>query len=286
MNLREPVPEFFLYGEPARSVDVGFLHVETVSERKHLHQGEVKPHTHARMGQITFWTSGGGQYLIEDRKLDFCAPAVSFVPSRVVHGFSVAPGSDAIVISIADGALAAIGALTPLPLVAPVMLTGRTEDPSWQRMGRLMAILLESHAAAAGTAQDVTAGLALAMLGEMRRLSAGRGAAQETPPLAVELRALVDRQFRSGWSVARYAQALNTTPYLLGAAAKAGFGLTVKDLISERRLLEAKRLLLFTVRPLEDIAAEVGLPDPAYFSRFFRARTGEAPSRWRARNLP
>eukprot|EP01034_Spumella_vulgaris_P007551 gene7551-9620_t len=157
MNLHDPIPEFFLYGEPARSVDVGFLHVETVSERKHLHQGEVKPHTHARMGQITFWTSGGGQYLIEDQKLDFCAPAISFVPSRVVHGFSVAPGSDAIVVSIADGALAAIGALTPLPLVAPLMLTGSTEDPTWQRIGRLMATLLESHAAAAGTAQDVTA---------------------------------------------------------------------------------------------------------------------------------
>ncbi len=36
-------------------------------------------------------------------------------------------------------------------------------------------------------------------------------------------------------------------------------------MIVQRRLLEAKRLLLFTVRPLEDIAYEVGLKDAAYY---------------------
>jgi AraC family transcriptional activator of pobA len=56
-------------------------------------------------------------------------------------------------------------------------------------------------------------------------------------------------------------------------------------MIVERRLLEAKRLLLFTVRSLEDIAYEIGLKDAAYFSRFFRARTGMPPSEWRAYHL-
>ncbi|RUY82091.1 helix-turn-helix domain-containing protein, partial [Mesorhizobium sp. M7A.F.Ca.CA.001.12.2.1] len=51
------------------------------------------------------------------------------------------------------------------------------------------------------------------------------------------------------------------------------------------RLLEAKRLLLFTVRSVEDIAYEIGFDDPAYFSRFFRARVGEAPASWRRKQL-
>ncbi len=149
-----------------------------------------------------------------------------------------------------------------------------------------MAAVEESHALSAGGAQDVTAGLAVAVLGEMRQLAIGADAARPVLPLAAALRQMVERQFRTDWSVRRYAQALHTTPYLLGAASKAAFGLTVKDLITARRLLEAKRLLLFTIRPLEDIAAEVGLPDPAYFSRFFRAHTGEAPSIWRRRHMP
>lgn len=35
---------------------------------------------------------------------------------------------------------------------------------------------------------------------------------------------------------------------------------------------------MFTVRPVEDIGREIGFEDPAYFSRFFRKRIGEAPA--------
>ena len=49
----------------------------------------------------------------------------------------------------------------------------------------------------------------------------------------------------------------------------------------ERRLLEAKRLLMFTIRSVQDIASEIGFDDPAYFSRFFRKRAGVSPAAWR-----
>ncbi len=75
------------------------------------------------------------------------------------------------------------------------------------------------------------------------------------------------------------------TPHLLDKAAREVFGLSVKELTLERRLLEAKRLLMFTVRSVEDIGREIGFEDPAYFSRFFRKRTGEAPATWRRRHL-
>ncbi|MEO5805056.1 helix-turn-helix domain-containing protein, partial [Devosia sp.] len=45
---------------------------------------------------------------------------------------------------------------------------------------------------------------------------------------------------------------------------------------------EAKRLLQFTIRPVEDIAFEIGFKDPSYFSRFFRRRCGTAPKHWRS----
>ena len=55
----------------------------------------------------------------------------------------------------------------------------------------------------------------------------------------------------------------------------------MKAFIDERRLLEAKRLLLFTVRSVEHVSYEVGFRDPAYFSRFFRSRAGTPPGEWR-----
>ena len=93
------------------------------------------------------------------------------------------------------------------------------------------------------------------------------------------------RIFRDNWPVDRYVETLATTPHLLDKAARMLLGSGVKRVVSERRLLEAKRLLLFTVRTVEDIAYEIGFDDPAYFSRFFRERIGEAPAAWRRKQL-
>ncbi|MBB2830583.1 UNVERIFIED_ORG: AraC family transcriptional activator of pobA [Rhizobium esperanzae] len=83
---------------------------------------------------------------------------------------------------------------------------------------------------------------------------------------------------KRGWPVRTYVTPLATTPHLLDKAAREFFGRSVKELLLERRLLEAKRLLMFTVRSVEDIADEIGFEDPTYFSRFFRKRTGDAPA--------
>lgn len=99
--------------------------------------------------------------------------------------------------------------------------------------------------------------------------------------LAQVFRRLVDDHFRENWPVEHYVSALGTTPHLLGKSCRQAYGLSVKAFIDERRLLEAKRLLLFTVRSVEDVAYEIGFHDPAYFSRFFNNRTGLPPGEWR-----
>jgi len=78
-----------------------------------------------------------------------------------------------------------------------------------------------------------------------------------------------------------YAQDLATTPHLLLKAVRAAFAKTPYQLVIERQVVEAKRLLLFTIRPVADIAYELGFRDPAYFSRFFRRHCGKPPGAWR-----
>lgn len=286
--MAESIPSFFVYGEPDRPLDVGFMHVETVMARKTVHLGHVQAHKHERMGQITFWTKGRGSYFIEDRVLDFSAPAVSFVPSGVVHGFTVEPEeTDAVVVSVADGALLPMQAQTTLALDLPTFAMGDADHPLWQRLASIMALLAEEYREARPGTDKALAALAAVALTEVARLaqespaSAGAGAAA----LATDFRRLVDRHFRDNWPVDRYVDSLGTTPHLLAKACRSAFGLSVKEFINERRLLEAKRLLLFTVRPVEDIAYEIGLKDAAYFSRFFKASAGVPPSEWRAAHL-
>ncbi|MER8565708.1 helix-turn-helix domain-containing protein [Mesorhizobium sp. M0924] len=281
------IPDFFVYGEPVRPLDVGFLHVETVLARSNIHLGQVAAHKHPQMGQITYWTSGSGAYRIEDQSWHFSAPAVSFVPSTIVHGFSIGPGTDAIVVSVADDALAAIAAHSLLPLDRPVFADSLPQHVAWKRLAAVLEMIATEYAEAqAGSDKTLPALIAVA-LSHVARLGPEvmEATGSSDAALARGLRRLVDAHFRDNWPVDRYVEALATTPHLLDKAAHTVLGSGVKRLIGERRLLEAKRLLLFTVRTVEDIAYEIGFEDPAYFSRFFRERVGQAPAAWRRAQL-
>ncbi|MCT7666898.1 helix-turn-helix domain-containing protein [Shinella kummerowiae] len=286
MTDRSDVLTFFVYGEPSRVLDVGFLHVETVMERKSLHFGRVAPHKHPFMGQITYWLTGEGRYQIEDRTWNFSAPAISFVPSNVVHGFAVGEQSDAIVVSISDDLLRAMAAQVDLTLDTPVLITGEADAPAWRRIAVLLDMVMEEYRGGATASERMLASLVGAVLSLMARLGGNVGfeAASPVVALGLELRRTIDRHYREDWPVGHYVERLATTPHLLDKAARAVFGQTVKEMVLERRLLQAKRLLRFTIRPMEDIGREIGFEDPAYFSRFFRKRMGLSPTDWRRQN--
>ena len=287
MTDRQDVPTYFVYGEPTRALDVGFFHVETVMERRSVHFGRVSAHMHPQMAQITYWFKGGGTYRIEDRTWNFSAPTVSFVPSNAVHGFEVEEASDAVVISVSDDQVRVLAPLVDLALDAPCLLQGAAEDPAWARLDSLISMTAGEYRGGASTSPRLLAGLVGVVMSQIARVNGG-GEIVDAPPsrlLANSLRRAIDAYYREDWPVARYVTALATTPHLLDKAARENFGQSVKGLLMERRLLEAKRLLKFTVRPAEDIAREVGFDDPAYFSRFFRKRTGVSPTSWRLANL-
>ncbi|MBA8908132.1 helix-turn-helix domain-containing protein [Aminobacter ciceronei] len=281
------IPSFFVYGEPSRLLEVGFLHVEAVSDRKDIHFGKVRAHRHPHMGQITLWTQGSGHYRIEDTSWDFSAPAVSFVPSSIVHGFDVEPDADATVVSIADDMLKDLARQLQLSLDTPVFVAGQGESDSWRRLATVVETLASEYRDDAPLAGKLMPELAASALCYIARLNHSQPQAVGSPAvvLATALRGAVEAHYREAWLVDDYVAALATTPHLLDKAARQVLGMSVKDVVLERRLLEAKRLLMFTIRPVEDIAFETGFGDPAYFSRFFRRRCGEAPSTWRRRQI-
>ena len=54
-------------------------------------------------------------------------------------------------------------------------------------------------------------------------------------------------------------------------------GTTVKKMISQRLILEAKRELSFGALTVKEIAFKLGFRDASYFSRFFKKHTGQNP---------
>lgn len=92
---------------------------------------------------------------------------------------------------------------------------------------------------------------------------------------------LLPHRFRSGAPMSDYAQVLGVTPTHLTRAVKAATGRTAADLLTERVLCEARRLLIETRQPAQDIARHLGFGSPAYFTRFIQHHTGNPPSKLR-----
>lgn len=92
---------------------------------------------------------------------------------------------------------------------------------------------------------------------------------------------LVDKHFCQIHQVQEYAELLNESPVLLNRAVKSLTGKTAGELILERLVLEAKRLLIYSDLSNKEVAFKLNYEDPSYFARIFRMKTGTSPSGFR-----
>ncbi len=92
---------------------------------------------------------------------------------------------------------------------------------------------------------------------------------------------LVEQHFLEHWPLERYASRLGLSTQRLNRLARAESGRSALELVHERLTREACRRLVYIAAPAANLAAELGFDDPAYFSRFFKRRTGLSPQRYR-----
>lgn len=83
--------------------------------------------------------------------------------------------------------------------------------------------------------------------------------------------------FREKHNVADYAELLHIAPKTLTHKFKNLNLDSPNQFIINRILLEAKRLLFYTDKPVKEIAYDLGYEDPAYFNRLFTNKTGSTP---------
>lgn len=88
---------------------------------------------------------------------------------------------------------------------------------------------------------------------------------------------LVESHFRKEHSVSFYAAELNKSPKTISNYFSK-FDKTPLQIIHDRIVLEAKRLLIYTDKSAKEIAFEVGFNDASHLSRLFKKQTGGSPS--------
>jgi len=96
-----------------------------------------------------------------------------------------------------------------------------------------------------------------------------------------DFKELLLNNYKKMWKPGDYADALSfSTPYL-NQVIKAATGFTVNYWIQKMIMNEARVLLSSTLKPVKDIAHELGYLDQAYFSRLFSRTQGFSPQQYR-----
>lgn len=98
---------------------------------------------------------------------------------------------------------------------------------------------------------------------------------------AIAFQELIEKHFQTERTVKFYASELAITSNMLSKKVKKTYGKTPKQLIQERVILEAKKLLHLSYRSIKEIAAILHFEDEFYFSRYFKESTGLSPLHYR-----
>ncbi|WP_449488229.1 helix-turn-helix domain-containing protein [Streptomyces purpurascens] len=162
---------------------------------------------------------------------------------------------------------------------APAVLSPHPDDAAWLQQTALQ--LLDEHRALGRRPLDVHHALRRSLLESLLlRLAnapgittADRSAGTRRGDAYGRFADALELHFRELHRAADYAELLGCSVRTLSRAARDATGKGVRELIDERRLLEARRLLGSARWDARSVAGHLGFTDPANFGRFFRDRT-------------
>ena len=285
--MAKKIPQYSLYGEAVQDVDEHFLHVESIAERSGLHDWSIRPHAHRDLHHLLFVQKGGGVLQVEEEEHTFRSPCLITLPRSCVHGFEFRPDTDGWIVTASGALMDRIEHAYPMlaPVLREVSVVRMT--PIHVRGARRAFTELVTEFRNQMLARRVAAELQLMVIMlltlrckiESKTSDARAGGADAT--LALRYRSLIETDYAKPLRVADYARRLFVSHERLRQACLRMTGSAPLELLNARRLLEAKRCLLYTNMSVSVVAEYCGFEDPAYFSRFFTHATGKSPRQYR-----
>lgn len=273
------------------------IHYETFGRLADFFGRNTPPHRHYCFFQVHLLLRGSIRLNLDGQVYGGNAPLFIFTPPTIPHSFYTEEDTDGHVLTVRQEVVRA---------------WYRGMPGQWPDALLREAAFVELSALPAGSAADFAAlvqtieqlqreferdanghSALLLALGECvfihlsRLLLAHEPAAALRPERSEDLRLflqfcdLVEAHFRDHLTLTEYAGRLSVTEARLNDICRRMAERPSKEVVHERLLQEARRLLRYSAVPVTEISYQLGFADPAYFSRFFTKRTGMPPSQFR-----
>jgi AraC-like DNA-binding protein len=283
---RPVIPSYDLYRGDELSLPFKFLLLDKVAGSYNASE----PHRH-NYYEIFYFQKGGGwhdidfqTYPIRDGSVHFVVPGQVHQVRRdpLSHGMIVLFTSEFYVLSLNNQ-----GAGTDIPFPShiasiPVLYPEGEELDLF--ISTLRMIQAESGSDRRYRDEILRSYLNILLAHARRLFEQQSGPADEggsTRELITRLRTLIEQNFTTEHAPGSYAAMLNVSQNHLNSTVRQSLGTTVSDMVHERIILEAKRLLFHTDLSIKEIAYQLNYDDPSYFTRFFRKQSGLSPNEFR-----
>ena len=224
-----------------------------------------------------WFTKGQGRITIAGVTRGYTSHNAIFIPAGVMHGFEVGPQ--------VFGSAIFFGRNNAVTL---------PEEPQHLRIREVHAqqelnILLDAIQREMDSdtpAHDRATHHYLGLLGVWLERQSVRVAADTPRPdaakrLVARYTKLMEREFRTGSGVGEIAAALGVTSTHLTRCCRHACGRSAIELLQDRRIFEARRLLSETDMAVGRIGESLGFASAAYFTRAFQNLTGVSPTAFR-----
>ena len=251
--------------------------------------GPRRPHRHD-YHELVWTRRGTGRHLIDGEASDVEPGTITLIGRGQVHVFERARGLHGAIVRFVEELLHG----DPATAANPAWLVGsravQTVSVPAGDVGRLEAAIellaAETRRPPDSRSVDLQRHLLSALLLLAERWyeatpSEQRDAGYADLHLYRRFSGVLERDYARHPDAPHYADALAVPQAALSRALVNVTGRTTKELITDRRMLEAARLLRFSEMSVGEIAFRAGYGDQLYFSRAFKRQFGEAPSAYR-----
>ncbi|MCF2446857.1 AraC family transcriptional regulator [Dyadobacter sp. CY345] len=258
-----------------------------------IHPNLTSPHRHS-FYHLLFFSEGGGKHTIDFNHFSVKPYQIYFMVPGQVHSWDFEGNVDGYVVNFSSSFLQSFLLKSEYISSFTFFSGGSTESvidlpEAVQQPIRLLFEKLVIESQQQNVLKNDMLRVLLIQIFITVQQSLSTDQRNSTPfqahPVLKNFQKLIENNYLEIRLPGEYAQLLHITPNHLNAICKEHLGIQAGEIIRDRVVLEAKRLLVNLSLSISEIAYKLNFNDNSYFTKFFKKEVGMSPEVFRKKSL-